>query len=147
MGKSQMALGNELRDAFAQIIEATFKDDYDVLRVPLSAESTSDGYRLAIPTVDSEHNEKTVLIQISIPKGSRDGTPYDPYEENTKYNEIVEANKAKAKAREEKAKHEEEEKARKRAARKTIKRLNTEGLQGMIHSPEPPEALPSEIAG
>ena len=82
MGKSVMALGNELREVFAQVIEAALTADYDVLRVPLSADSTSDGFQLAIPTTDSEQNEKTVLIHISVPKGNRDGVPYDPYEEN-----------------------------------------------------------------
>ena len=95
MGKSAMALGNELREVFAALIEEALHDNFDVLRVPLSTESTSDGYQLAIPTVDSEQNEKTVLLHISVPKGSRDGIPYDPYEENKRYKENVAAKKDK----------------------------------------------------
>lgn len=123
MGKSVMALGNELREIFAQIIEKELSDDYDVLRVPLSADSTSDGFQLAIPTVDSEQNEKTVLIHISVPKGSRDGTPYDAYEQNERYKENVAAKKDKEAKRAEKKARDEAERERKKAAKKTVKTM------------------------
>ena len=123
MAKSAMALGNELREVFAQVIEAALGADYDVLRVPLSADSTSDGYQLAIPTVDSEQNEKTVLIHISVPKGSRDGTPYDAYEQNERYKENVAAKKDKEAKRAEKKARDEAERERKKAAKKTIKTM------------------------
>ena len=123
MGKSVMALGNELREAFAQEIEAALSADYDVLRVPLSADSTSDGFQLAIPTIDSEQNEKTVLIHISVPKGNRDGVPYDPYEENERYKENVAAKKDKEAKRAEKKAREEAERSRKKEAKKTVKTM------------------------
>lgn len=123
MGKSVMALGNELRETFAQVIEAALIADYDVLRVPLSADSTSDGFQLAIPTTDSEQNEKTVLIHISVPKGNRDGVPYDPYEENERYKENVAAKKDKEAKRAEKNAREEAERQRKKEAKKTIKTM------------------------
>lgn len=123
MGKSVMALGNELREVFAQVIEAALIADYDVLRVPLSADSTSDGFQLAIPTTDSEQNEKTVLIHISVPKGNRDGVPYDPYEENERYKENVAAKKDKEAKRAEKKAREEAERSRKKEAKKTIKTM------------------------
>lgn len=123
MGKSVMALGNELREVFAQAIEAALTADYDVLRVPLSADSTSDGFQLAIPTTDSEQNEKTVLIHISVPKGNRDGVPYDPYEENERYKENVAAKKDKEAKRAEKKAREEAERSRKKEAKKTIKTM------------------------
>ena len=123
MGKSAMALGNELREVFAQVIEKALGEEYDVLRVPLSADSTSDGYQLAIPTVDSEQNEKTVLIHISVPKGSRDGTPYDAYEQNERYKENVAAKKDKEAKRAEKKAREEAERERKKAAKKTVKTM------------------------
>ena len=123
MGKSVMALGNELREVFAQVIEAALTTDYDVLRVPLSADSTSDGFQLAIPTTDSEQNEKTVLIHISVPKGNRDGVPYDPYEENERYKENVAAKKDKEAKRAEKKAREEAERSRKKEAKKTIKTM------------------------
>ena len=123
MGKSAMALGNELREVFAQVIEKAMGEEYDVLRVPLSAGSTSDGYQLAIPTVDSEQNEKTVLIHISVPKGSSDGTPYDPYEQNARYNENVAAKKDKEAKRAEKKAREEAERERKKEAKKVVKTM------------------------
>lgn len=123
MGKSVMALGNELREAFAQEIETALSADYDVLRVPLSADSTSDGFQLAIPTIDSEQNEKTVLIHISVPKGNRDGVPYDPYEENERYKENVAAKKDKEAKRAEKKAREEAERSRKKEAKKTVKTM------------------------
>lgn len=123
MGKSMMALGNELREIFAQVIEKTLASEYDVLRVPLSADSSSNGFQLAIPTVDSEQNEKTVLIHISVPKGNRDGTPYDPYEQNECYLENVAANADKVKKREEKKAREEAERQRKKEAKKTVKTM------------------------
>ena len=123
MGKSAMALGNELREVFAQAIEQTLANDYEVLRVPLSADSTSDGFQLAIPTVDSEQNEKTVLLHISVPKGNRDGLLYDPYEENDRYKENVAAKKDKEAKRAEKKAREEAERERKKAAKKTVKTM------------------------
>lgn len=123
MGKSAMVLGNELREVFALAIEQALMNDYEVLRVPLSADSTSDGFQLAIPTVDSEQNEKTVLIHISVPKGSRDGTPYDAYEQNERYKENVAAKKDKEAKRAEKKAREEAERERKKAAKKTVKTM------------------------
>ena len=123
MAKSAMALGNELREVFAQVIEAALGADYDVLRVPLSADSTSDGFQLAIPTTDSEQNEKTVLVHISVPKGSRDGVPYDPYEQNERYKENVAAKTDKEAKRAEKKAREEAERSRKREAKKVVKTM------------------------
>ena len=123
MGKSVMMLGNELREVFAQVIEKALGEEYDVLRVPLSADSTSDGFQLAIPTTDSEQNEKTVLVHISVPKGSRDGIPYDPYEQNERYKENVMAKKDKEAKRAEKKAREEAERQRKKEAKKTVKTM------------------------
>ena len=123
MGKSVMMLGNELREVFAQVIEKALGEEYDVLRVPLSADSTSDGFQLAIPTTDSEQNEKTVLVHISVPKGSRDGIPYDPYEQNERYKENVAAKKDKEAKRAEKKAREEAERQRKKEAKKTVKTM------------------------
>lgn len=138
MGKSMMALGNELREIFAQIIENNLSDEYDVLRVPLSADSTSDGFQLAIPTVDSEQNEKTVLIHISVPKGNRDGTPYDPYEQNERYLENVAANADKVKKREEKKAREEAERLRKKEAKKTVKTMKKDMKEIFSGDPSAP---------
>ena len=138
MGKSTMALGNELREIFAVAIEQALANDYEVLRVPLSADSTSDGFQLAIPTVDSEQNEKTVLIHISVPKGNRDGTPYDPYEQNERYLENVAANADKVKKREEKKAREEAERLRKKEAKKTVKTMKKDMKEIFSGDPSAP---------
>ena len=138
MGKSAMALGNELREDFAQVIEAVLAADYEVLRVPLSADSTSDGFQLAIPTVDSEQNEKTVLIHISVPKGNRDGVPYDPYEENERYKENVAVKKDKEAKRAEKKAREEAERSRKKEAKKTIKTMKKD-MEEIFNGDKPTE--------
>lgn len=126
MAKSVMALDNAMKQAFYDRIETLFTADFDCLRVPLKGASESRGYRLAIPTVDEEGNEKTVLIELSVPRGSRDGTPYDPYYEHEQYEENVAAQDAKQKAREEKEQREKEERERKKAARKSVKTIKKE---------------------
>ena len=138
MGKSVMALGNELREIFAVAIEQALGNDYDVLRVPLSADSTSDGFQLAIPTTDSEQNEKTILVHISVPKGNRDGVPYDPYEENERYKENVAAKKDKEAKRAEKKAREEAERERKRSAKKTVKTMKKD-IEEIFGSDKPTE--------
>lgn len=138
MGKSVMALGNELREVFAQVIESALGADYDVLRVPLSADSTSDGFQLAIPTTDSEQNEKTVLVHISVPKGNRDGVPYDPYEENERYKENIAAKKDKEAKRAEKKAREEAERQRKKEAKKTIKTMKKD-IEEIFSGEQPTE--------
>ena len=138
MGKSVMALGNELREVFALAIEAALGTDYDVLRVPLSADSKSDGYQLAIPTVDSEQNEKTVLIHISVPKGSRDGIPYDPYEQSEQYKANIAEKKDKEAKRAEKKAREEAERSRKRGAKKTVKTMKKD-VEEIFGSDKPTE--------
>ena len=139
MGKSAMALGNELREVFAQAIETALGAEYEVLRVPLSADSTSDGFQLAIPTIDSEQNEKTVLIHISVPKGSRDGTPYDPDEENKRYKENVAAKKDKDAKRAEKKAREDAERERKKEAKKVIKSMKKDMEEIFSGDSEPAE--------
>lgn len=141
MAKSVMALGNELREIFAQGIEKAFQNDYDVLRVPLSSDSTSDGFQIAIPTVDSEQNEKTVLIHISVPKGNRDGTPYDPYEENERYKENVAAKRDKEAKRAEKKAREEAERQRKKEAKKVIKNNKEANVQTTFAAASKPAGL------
>ena len=126
MAKSVMALDNAMKQTFYDRIEMLFSREFDCLRVPLKGASESRGYRLAVPTVDEEGNEKTVLIELSVPRGSRDGTPYDPYYEHGLYKENVAAQDAKQKAREEKEQREKEERERKRAARKSVKTIKKE---------------------
>lgn len=90
-----------------------------------------------MPGIDDEGNEFYYKIQVSIPRGERTGlggyTPWDGYAEAEVYKAKVEADKAKKKAKEEEKKRKEEEKERKKKARQTIKKLNKDGLNKMIH--------------
>lgn len=120
-------------DIIAFITESLSKHyDADVLDVSAS--------ELAMPVVDAEGNEKYALIKISIPRGSRNGdgtyTPYNGYAAHDEW-ELVKADKAdKVAARKEKAERIEKDKERKKNARKIIKKLNTEGIEAMIHNTE-----------
>ena len=120
--KTNQALNEELKSKFYGMIEEYFSGKEDCLRVPLTDDSTSSGFKLAIPTVDSENNEKTIIISLVIPKGSRDGQEYDVYSENERYLENVKENEAKKKALEEKKAREEAERERKRAAKAVKKK-------------------------
>ena len=73
MTKAQLetALRNEFLDMVTKFIEDN--RETDALRVSAS--------EIAIPCLDAEGNEKWVLVKISIPRGTRNGTGgYDPYD-------------------------------------------------------------------
>ena len=65
---------------------------------------------IAIPVVDSENNERYIVITVKVPTGSRDGDAYDGYAIAEDYAMKCAERKAKA-----------EEKARKSAERKSKK--------------------------
>jgi len=129
----QQALDNEIRNNTLNQIVDLFKQDNDVLMV--------DASTIALPVVDSEGNEKFVTIKVSVPRGTRDGKGgYKPYDGYTKAEEwkfdLADKADQKAASAEKKARA-EQERARKRAAKKVIHQLNTEGFQALIHKPEP----------
>lgn len=72
MTKAQLetALRNQFLKFIADAIQTTFETD----TLPVSASE------LAIPCLDDEDNEKWVLIKVSIPRGTRNGNGYDPYD-------------------------------------------------------------------
>lgn len=112
---STTALDNALRDKHLQELEAFFIErGYTVLRVPLSDNSSSTGYQLAIDELDSESNEKTTICRVSVCKVKRSGEAYDPYEENQRYLENVAAAENKKKVRKEKERLEEAKKKNKK---------------------------------
>ena len=83
-----------IRNKFYDIIEESLKncgEDYDVLRVPISIDSTSKSYRLAIPTCDSERNDVTAIISVNIvrPNQKRE-EEYDCYDEHERMKENCE---------------------------------------------------------
>lgn len=75
---NKKALAEQLRTKYLNDIIAhlTEKGD-DILRV--------GSQEIAIPTLDSEGNDEYVVITVKVPTGSRDGTPYDAFEQAEDY--------------------------------------------------------------
>lgn len=122
MAKSMKELNDGLKKRYYDMIEELAQEkEIDALRVPLTDASNSVAYRLAIPELDEENNEKTVIITITVPTGGRDGEEYDIYSEHDRYKFNVEENEKKMKEREDKKKK-EEERERKRAAKAVPKK-------------------------
>ena len=134
MGKSIQALNNEIRKTYLEMIERVLTEaGEEVLRVPTSEASRSKNYNIAIPVLDSENNEKALVISLSVPTGARKtGEPYDPYEQNKVYLTNVEEQENKEKARAEKKAREEAERERKRKAKETIKTMKKD-VQGIFN--------------
>jgi hypothetical protein len=72
MNKSQ--LETLLRNEFLELVSKAIEDnrETDVLRV-----STSE---IAIPCLNAEGNETWVIVKVSVPRGTRNGNGYDPYD-------------------------------------------------------------------
>lgn len=97
---------NPVREQLMDIVAAELANDSEVLQVA--------SQELAIPVIDAEGNEGYVVITFRVPKGSRDGEPYDGHEmaedyrfkqeQKAKAKAEREAKKAKAKAEKEKGK-------------------------------------------
>lgn len=96
--KTQTALDNELRAVYIEKVAELFKaDGEEVLRTGSS--------EVAFPVVDSEGNEKFIVVSVKVPKGERkDGyVPYDGYSVAEEY-AINQREKAYKKARADEAK-------------------------------------------
>lgn len=72
MTKAQ--LETALRNKFLSFISDTISQEMETDVLVVSASE------LAIPCLDEENNEKFVLIKVSIPRGTRNGNGYDPYD-------------------------------------------------------------------
>lgn len=118
--RTQLSLENELRDELAEEILHLMEEKYGEA-YKVGATDTGLAYRIGSPCVDADHNEKTVLVSISIPRGYKDGRSYDLYEAKDEYEIRVQAAAEEAKAREEKKAREEAEKKRKLEARRAKK--------------------------
>ena len=131
---SKAALETAIRNELLEKVSQLLSKDYDTDVLPVSASE------LAIPVLDKEGNEKFALIKISIPRGTRNGeggfTAYDGYKAAEDYKYDLQDRAAKKAASAEKKAMAERERERKREARKVVKKLNTEGLDKMIHSAE-----------
>ena len=130
MASMETAIRNDFISNISEFIENW--RGADVLQVSAS--------EITIPVVDEEGNEKFVLIKISVPRGTRNGdgtyTPYDGYAAAEDYKLDLADKADKKRAREEKKEREIKEKERKRKAKETIRALNQEGLNTLIHKNE-----------
>lgn len=72
MAKSLKVLNDEVRAQYMALVRETMvKAGDEVLEVASN--------ELALPVVDSEGNEKWVVLTVKVPTGSRDGDAYDGY--------------------------------------------------------------------
>lgn len=131
----ETAIRNDILSAITELL--TKKFDTDVM--PVSASE------LTIPVLDAEGNEKFALVKVSIPRGTRNGdggyTAYDGYAAAEDYKAELADKAAKKAASAEKKANSEKEKERRAAARKVVKKLNTEGLDKMIHEDDTPREV------
>lgn len=99
--KTRPVLDEEMRNALLNKLEVFLAGEgMDVLRVPITEATSSPNYQLAIPTLDSEDNESTLLIKVVVPRRNRETKEeYDPYTENERYKENVERAKRAEEAR------------------------------------------------
>lgn len=73
MTKAQ--LENKLRNECLELLHETLDNKYGCDVLPVSASE------IALPVTDAEGNEKWILIKVSIPRGTRNGSGgYDPYD-------------------------------------------------------------------
>ena len=71
---SKASLETEIRNRFLADITAMITEKYDTDALPVSASE------ITVPCLDSEGNETFALIKVSIPRGTRNGNGYDPYD-------------------------------------------------------------------
>lgn len=88
--KSNTALNNELKTHYLEKIRVLLEGlDEDVMQVKSN--------ELAFPVVDSEGNEKSIIIVVKVPTGANKGTePYDPYAMKEEFDLKEKEKKAKA---------------------------------------------------
>lgn len=131
---SKASLETELRTAALDVAKKAFIEAYGVGENEICVVSASE---FAIPVTDSANNEKFILVKVSIPRGTRNGTggynSYDGYAIAEDYKAECEQRADKKRISEEKKRLAEEEKQRKALAKMTIKELREKGLDGMIH--------------
>ena len=88
--KSNAVLNNELKKFYLDKIRILLEElDEDVMQVKSN--------ELAFPVVDSEGNEKSIVIVVKVPTGANKGTePYDPYAMKEEFDLKEKAKKEKA---------------------------------------------------
>lgn len=74
MTKSKAELETAIRNNILSKISEMLSKELDTDVMPVSASE------LAIPVLDEEGNEKFAVVKVSIPRGTRNGSGYDPYD-------------------------------------------------------------------
>lgn len=105
MAKTMKTLNDEVRALWVQRISECLSAEDEVLVVGAN--------ELAIPVVDSEGNEKWVVLTIKVPTGSRDGDAYDGYAMAEDYQLKLSNKAAKAAEKERKAAADKAKRAKK----------------------------------
>ena len=88
MSKTAKALNDEVRAQYLQRVSECLSAEDEVLVVGSN--------ELAVPVVDTEGNEKWIVLTIKVPTGSRDGDAYDGYAmaEDYRMRQVAKAEKA-----------------------------------------------------
>lgn len=98
MATSDNILNEKVKATYYALIASALTENGDEVLKTGSAE-------ISIPVVDNEGNDKFLVITLKVPKGSRDGEPYDGYGMAEDFRIKQEA-KAEKKAKADKAKAE-----------------------------------------
>lgn len=112
MAVSKTKLNDEIREKYISTVKDFLEKSGEEVLVTGSNE-------IALPCVDTEGNEKFIVLTFKVPTGTRDGEPYNGYNEASDYAAHLEAKAEKAKAAAEKKarKIEADKKAREEKAR------------------------------
>lgn len=113
-------LENAIRNDILSAIATLLTEKYDTDVMPVSASE------LTIPVLDAEGNEKFALIKVSIPRGTRSGNgyiPYDGYAAAEDYRLDLEEKEAKRRASAEKKANAEALRAQKREQKQVAKAI------------------------
>ena len=94
MAKTQKSLNDELRAMYLERVHACLSTEDEVLVVGAN--------ELAVPVVDTDGNEKWIVVSVKVPTGTRDGDAYDGYSMAEDYRMRLENKAAKAAERERK---------------------------------------------
>ena len=132
---SKASLETEIRNRFLADITAMITEKYDTDALPVSASE------ITVPCLDSEGNETFALIKVSIPRGTRNGNGYDPYDGYAAaedYRLDCEDRLARKTAREEKNRKKIEADEKKRAEKKALAEAN-KGLKELKNIKVTPE--------
>lgn len=124
-------LENAIRNDILSAITTLLTEKYDTDVMPVSASE------LTIPVLDAEGNEKFALIKVSIPRGTRSGNgyiPYDGYTAAEDYRLDLEEKAAKKQAGAEKKANAEMLKAQKREQKQVAKAIKN--LENAINGVE-----------